>query len=58
LNRVLGFTPPIEHVADALFSAVYDEDPLVTELVLGAPLAEHTQRLREHYADPRWTWRR
>jgi lipoyl(octanoyl) transferase len=58
LNRVLGFTPPIEHVADALCSAVYDEDPLVTELVLDAALVERAQRLRERYADPGWTWRR
>ena len=58
LHRVLGFTPPIEHMADALFSAVYDEDPLVTELVIDARLAARVDSLREHYADPSWTWRR
>ena len=58
LHRVLGFTPPLEHVADALCSAVYDEDPLVTELVIDAPLGARVEALREHYSDPQWTWRR
>ena len=58
LHRVLGFSPPLEHVADALFSAVYDEDPLVTELVIDAPLAERVRMLRERYMDSHWIWRR
>jgi len=58
LNSVLGFSPPVEHVADALFSAVCALDPGATELTIDDSLAARTDALRARYSDHDWTWRR
>ena len=58
LRERLGFVPPLEDVADALFSAVCVEDPGATELRIDDWLDTRMQTLAARYRDDAWTWRR
>jgi lipoate-protein ligase A len=58
LRDLLGHTPSLDEVADAIFSAVEAEDGGLTPLVIDQQLIDTTTRLSTRYADPTWTWRR
>jgi len=59
LREVLGRTPDITEVAEALFAAVrVGEDEGAHPLPDYATLATDVRRAAARYADDRWTWRR
>lgn len=58
LRELLGEPPSLSQVANAIFSAVRDEDPNALSLTLDASLLASQARLAARYADPAWTWRR
>jgi lipoate-protein ligase A len=58
LRELLGASPSLSDVADALFMAVASVDRSATPLELDRPLLDAQSRLAEHFADPAWTWRR
>ena len=59
LRQALGRAPSLAEVADALFDAARAlEDPDASALCMDPPLRAATERARERYADPAWTWRR
>ena len=59
LRTALGRPPEHDEVAKALFAAVRAlADPAATCLAPDDDLTDDALRLRDHYADPRWTWRR
>jgi lipoyl(octanoyl) transferase len=58
LRELLGAAPSLSDVANAIFSAVKADDPRATPLEVDQPLAEAQSRLKKHFADPAWTWRR
>lgn len=58
LTQLLGSPPSLSDVADAIFSAVRNDDPDAAPLVLDPPLFEEQSRLALRFADPQWTWRR
>jgi len=59
LRAVLGYEPPLDDVASALFDAVRrNEDPEATELLIDSPLLDWVAALRTRYEHPAWTWRR
>ncbi len=54
LAELLGRTPTVTEVAEALFGALDD----ATSLPLEAAVEETARALRARYEDPDWTWRR
>jgi lipoate-protein ligase A len=59
LRDALGHAPSAERVADALFASVRTlEDPDARMMPIDAALDERAKKLRDHYLDPTWTWRR
>lgn len=59
LRDALGHAPNADGVASALFDAVRTlEDPEASTLSVDADLEQRANRLRAHYLDPTWTWRR
>lgn len=54
LRALLGRTPSLDEVADALTAALGDAEPLVPD----DELARDERELRAFYEDPAWTWRR
>ncbi|GAC1647739.1 MAG: octanoyltransferase LipM [Gemmatimonadaceae bacterium] len=59
LRELMGRAPTLEEVANGLFAAVkLSHDADAQELPLDAPLIERAERLRHHYEDDAWTWRR
>jgi lipoate-protein ligase A len=59
LREALGRAPSLEEVAGHLFDAVRAlEDPDAEPLGDDPEVAEDAERLRSHYMDEAWTWRR
>jgi lipoate-protein ligase A len=59
LRALLGHEPSVAGVAAALFEAVRQhEDPGANELTADATTMNAAIRLRPHYEDIAWTWRR
>jgi lipoate-protein ligase A len=59
LRDAMGHAPNADLVASAIFDAVRMlEDPDASMLPIDAGLEERANRLRAHYLDPTWTWRR
>jgi lipoate-protein ligase A len=59
LRDLLGRTPSLEEVAEALFAAARGrEDPEAVPLIPEPELLEEARNGARHYRDPAWTWRR
>lgn len=59
LRHILGRSPTLGEVAEALFAAVRSvEDPAAQPLCVDDALASAARRARPRYADDAWTWRR
>ena len=59
LRDALQRTPSESEVAQLLFDAARDlEDPSASQLELDRDLLDRANRLRQHYLDDGWTWRR
>jgi lipoate-protein ligase A len=59
LRDALGDVPSADRIAETLFGAVRRlEDPQACPMSIDPALDEHAERLRAHYLDASWTWRR